>query len=317
MSKIWEITFTSFSGSSAVAYDNVGTQHLVNPNNITIVNPVQGFTFRPGVAFTLTDVRQYYDLVTPSAITNAYWVGSWTRRSFVVWGYFPDTTSGSFWDGNNGATIWASFQNLGDEIPDIGLYRSGAGKFVVAINDPSNNLPVLVPASGTATGWHLLIFTFDKTLPQSKFYIDKVLVASGSTAINTTTSKQMIGESATGREGSYQLGYVATYDHILSQAEINAIYDTFLIDAVVDPSFQSLSGVVYSLSGTTQSGSKVYAIYQPTDIMVSKYTTSGDGYYYLNLPYSGAYTVVASTSPQAGARATSIIATSSGVFPVT
>ena len=50
MSKIWEIDFTSFSGSSAL--DNVGTQDLtVVSGTIKKVQPLSQFNFRPGIEF--------------------------------------------------------------------------------------------------------------------------------------------------------------------------------------------------------------------------------------------------------------------------
>ena len=308
MSLIWEVDYTSFSGSSNIAYDNVGSQHLTTYTNLTKVSPAAGFTYRPGISTTVDGANDYYNIASGgSNTTKAWWSDSYSptsRRSFVCWVYFPSTsTEGSscVW-GDSAATTYA----------DEGINRTNR---VLSIT--LNNTTIFsytIPGDGFP-GWHSIIVTVDRTVPQSKLYVDGILRGtSSSVAATSSMTYRRIGQNNASQEQAMSLGYTATYDHILTSGEVTSIYNTGLVDRLLANPYQSCSGTIYGLSGLPVSGSTVYVIYDTNKQVVSTTTTTASGYYEVDLPYSGSYVLVSDAGLLDGVASVKVLATSSGVF---
>ena len=114
MSKIWEVDFTSFSGSSNVLYDMVGSNHLTVFNGtMNKQDPLIGFDNRRGVYFSVNGSAQKYVLYESGIIniTEARFTASYSYRSFVLWIRPVGLGSGtSYWEfvsgGRNG--VWGA-----------------------------------------------------------------------------------------------------------------------------------------------------------------------------------------------------------------
>ena len=126
----------------------------------------------------------------------------------------------------------------------------------------------------------------------------------------------MLGEGNTTGEETFQWGQLSTYDHILNQSEVTAIYNDFLRDDLIGGiPYQSVSGVIYDTNNAVvPSGFKAHLLRHDTTAIVDYYTTTGDGYYQLSIPASGNYTIITSSPPNAGGRAIPLNATTSGVY---
>lgn len=310
MVKIWEVNFTNFSGVSNVAFDEVGSQHLVTSSGIVKESPMPGFTYRPGILFSNNSTQQAYPLRT-AGITNACFAQAYNRRSFVMWIYLASAVNNAtFFDTGNAISFWGEWSGS--------TWNDGFGK---------NTSQIVVRVAGSefstgsasSAGWHLFILTVDKLLLSTNFYYDNSLIASTTNIPSNTpgTADCYLGDSLSTREGTYEIGLCSVYDHILTAQERQAIWDTFLKDQAVivgQTGFQSFSGTLYGSNGTPQSGAKHYLIYEPTGFIVSSGSTSSSGTYQIDLPYSGAYTAMFTNTPSAGSRSFPVIATATGVY---
>lgn len=321
MGKIWEVDFTRFSGSSAVAYDNIGSQDLTVPSNIVRVSgTVPGFNYRPGIYFSLDGIdTQSYNLQA-SNTSNAFWRHPDNTRSWNMWLYQVNSlSSNTWWDSGNAqdSYLWVSNLSLASN-SDNGFYAAGGGSSTYRCRFNSNALDSgFTPQSNS---WHMLTATLDRTNSTVKFYVDGVLRASASGAsympATGTSNEQCIGYRHLNDEGTFYLGLVQTYDHVLSSGEVSALYGTFLVDSVIGEStpYQTLSGYVFGTDGLPSSGATVYLLHQDTNNIEAMVTTSGDGYYEVIVPYSGSYTVISTLTPSGGARAVAMLATSGGLY---
>jgi hypothetical protein len=312
MSKIWEVDFTNFSGVSDVAYDNIGTEHLTVYTGIVRSNPLPEFTYRPGIAMNNNASVQNYDLKLSNA-TNAFWSTSYSQRSFVMWAYLTDLTDTGLWDDSFDTGIWSDFATSGDNSPREGFIRDNISSNIL-LNLNGTNLGQTTPVY--RPGWHLFVATVDKLAVQSRFYVDAVQVYSGSNLpSNTLGGQSLIGENKATGEGTYQLAYCATYNNILTQSDVTTIYDTFLKDNVTGSApYQTLTGTLYDLDGAALSGASAYLIHENTQSLVYYTTTGSGGNFTMDIPYSGSYTLVTTSTPSAGSRAIPVIATSGGVY---
>lgn len=308
MAKIWEVNFTNFSGVSNVAFDEVGNQDILTSSGIVKVPTLPNLNFRPGVAFTANASTQVFGLRSSGA-TNACFNVNFNRRSFVMWLYLPAAmNNGTFFDANE-TTFWGEWSGTG---VDAGIGKSTGGVLRARVGGGA-----AIDHTTLGVGWHLVILTVDKIGLESAFYVDNVLVGTNVNVSSNTagTFDCIIGDRDTTRENSFQIGLCSTYDHILTANERQAIYDTFLKDALnVGVAFQSFSGTLYGNNGLPESGATHYVIYQPTSQIVSSGQTDANGFYSIDLPFSGAYTTIFTSSPNPGSRSFPVIATSGGVF---
>lgn len=308
MALIWEIDFTSFSGMSDVALDNIGSQNLTQSSGIVKIPTVHGYTLRPGVAFTNNSVTQCYGVRSSSAL-NGCFNGSFLYRSFALWFYVGENTNNfTFWD-NTLVSLWAEWNGT---LGSAGFFNNG-GSLQYRYNTSSNHTIGVVGAN-----WHLLVSTCNKVTLESTLWLDGVLVNSSSAITDTAggTYDCIIGDRDATREGTWQVGLAQTYDHILSSGEIQAMYSSFLKDSVIgnsDP-YQSFSGTLYGLDGLTVSGAKHFSLYNPLNEIVHSGQTTDSGTFLVELPYSGEYSVLFTSTPSAGGRIVSAIANSGGVY---
>lgn len=317
MAKIWECDFTTFSGVSGVALENVGTQHLVSGTNINKVNPMATMSFRPGVSFIRnTTTAQNFNLTTSNA-TNALLRGSWTRRSFVLWVYNPQLfTNSSFWDSANASNVVLWGFQTGAGANDAGVFATGGSSSTMKVFMAQAQQADL----GNFTGWKNVVITVDRSIGQTKTYADGVLVAttsnlppSSTTSSSPPGTDETIGNKNTSSQGTFQIGYFATYDTVLTPAEITALYTTFLVDnAAGNTPFQTVSGTVFGVNGAAVSGATVYLLHEDSGTIQDKKTSSASGTYTLNIPIVGNYTVVATSSPNQGSRSYPMIVSSGG-----
>jgi len=319
MVKIWEVDFTRFSGSTAVAYDNIGSQDLVNPTNIVRNTALPDLTVRSGVTFSgKTGANaQFYLLQAAPPVNNAYWRTPAATRSWAIWYYqVAELNTNANWDSTGGGGyIWVSNSSDANTV-DNGFYAAGSpgaircgfgSQILDSFSDPGPN------------NWHLLAATLDRNINQVKFYVDGVRVASGTGATfmpaTGTGNEQCIGYRSTSRQGNFLLGQAMTFDHVLSDAEVQTMYNTFLVDSSAgnDP-YQTFSGTVFGLGGLPASGASIYLIHQDTGKIEFSTSSSGDGSYQVIVPYSGSYTLVSTLTPSGGSRSFPMSAISGGVF---
>lgn len=312
MSKIWEVDFTSFSGTSELAYDNVGTQHLLTYYNIEKVDPLPEFSYRPGITFSIgSSSARYYDLTTP-VDSNAFWrrSASYTSRSFVLWVYLPGGVPNSSYYDSAEVPLWVATTTTTTHTDGFLVYGGQTGTARLKINTN------VIDGGSLSAGWHLLVATIDVSGNISKFYIDGQYIGSYSGIPSATAATyEIIGQRATSAEGTFSLGYVATYDHILSLSEVVALYNTFLVDSISgDDPYQTFSGTVFGLDGEIVEGSKLYLINTDTDLLVSSDVSTESGIYSLVVPTSGNYVVISVDPPYGGSRSFPMIAASGGVY---
>lgn len=311
MTRIWQVEFISFSGSSTVAYDTVGTQHLVGPSNIVKTAPIGNFVTRSGVSFVRQGTVQYYDLNAAPAQTNAQFCASYTLRSYCMWIYLANINNSTYYWNTATGPVWNSASAATSIENGFGLYfLNGLLSISLYLNAASLcNTAIMAP------GWHLAVVTINKSIPESKFYVDGVLVWTGSTIPPNSNTTHRLGDGNATTEESFQLGLLSTYDHILNQSEVTAMYNDFLRDNLVgEIPYQTVSGIIYGTDGLPASGMKMYLLRHDISALVDFYTTIGDGYYALSIPASGNYTVIASNPPNTGGRAIPLNATVSGVY---
>jgi hypothetical protein len=309
MVKIWEIDFTNFSGTgNDEPQDNVGTGHL---NLVTgtpaKVSPLPQFNNRPGVRFEETQPHQGYQVDGSDADSVARFQGSYTptqQRSFVMWFYPHGVTESTAAH----QPIWLGRKSSGAFSSGFSVTTSGTFNFWADVHTERYE----TSAIGLNT-WHLAVMTVDRGSSETVYYFDGSPVYSGSTLPPLSLDNCWIGELGTTWEPEVSLGYVATYDHILSEASVSGIYSTFLIDSLSgdDPAF-TLSGTVRDSSGTSVSGAPLYLINVSDNQLYETSESSTSGTYSINVPYSGDYVLAtANVVPNIGARALSL--TASGV----
>ena len=137
MAKIWEVDFTSFSGSSNVLYDLVGSGHLTSySGTMNKQEPLIGFANRRGIYISLNSNAQTYYLYGTGVpnVSLARFSATYNYRSFVLWIRPVGINSGtSYWDYATGErdNIWGGI-NAADAIVGIGsagaelaLYKQG------------------------------------------------------------------------------------------------------------------------------------------------------------------------------------------------
>lgn len=315
MAKIWQVDFTTYSGSSDVLYDLVGTQHLAYVSGtLNKQSPVIGFNVRQGQLFGVNGIQQRYFIHDGGAInlTNARFTTTYNYRTFTMWIYPLNMGNASFWEGAGlNANIWGGAGIANDLYSGIGATDNGNTIIV-----RSNVSTILSHNMALSNDWHCITLTVDRLTPKVELFIDGYSVASTNTVFTTVATNEVIGDTGTSNEASYYLGECATYDTILSPSEILAIYDSGLKDLLTTSGvpYQSISGTAYGLDGLPVSGASVYLIYEPTNSIQNYTTTSGDGSYYLDLLYSGAYTLVTTLPPYSGSRAIPLVATSGSVY---
>ena len=304
MVKIWEVDFTSFSGTQP--QDNIGTQHLSSVVGAPpTLSTIGGLSNRPGVRFPLNNVLNRYDIVGSSAhnakFENDYFPTS--KRSFVMWCYKSDDsrdTSGEIWMDKNSFTRMNGFQILNDN-----SFRFRVG-----------GLSRYTTATQSGSGWHMLAITVDRTISETNIYYQGEWVASG-TYVPAASEGPFygagIGDFDSNTECNLDLGLCTTYDNVLSPASISGLYETFLIDSLAgeDPAFV-ISGTLYDPILTPISGAPIYLINVNDDEIYSKSVSASGGYYEIDIPFAGDYLLATTNfTVSSGARAVGL--TASGV----
>ena len=301
MAKIWEVDYTVFSGASNIALDNIAGNDLVNNTNIIQISTLPGFNFRGGVDFPNSGGTNYYGGNGTGLPSVARWRDPFTgtsKRSFVMWVYLQqEGTDGStyMWGGGSSSTF-----------PTDGFMRTNR---LVTLRRGGGSGPGQEIPSIEIPGWHSIISTVDRIGVDAKLYIDGSLVGStGGTFSSSPSSNSLIGHSNSGQESDMKLGYTATYDHVLTPTEVSGIHASFLSDTIVAQPIASLSGTVHGLQNQTISGADVFLVYNDSPFQLVDYsTTDFGGFYEIDVPYFGDFTLVSSHPPDVpGARAVSL-----------
>lgn len=300
MVKIWEVDFTVFSGS--YPQDNVGTQHLSTISGTPHRVLLPEFTVRSGVEFyTVTGTYDSYDLIAASATNARFSPTHYSKRSFVAWFYAYDLTSFR-------APIWGE-NSVNDNI--------GHG-----IQLETNNLVIRKDGSSVYTStsglianyWHNIVITIDKAANQMKMYLDGTERLTTTAPTTNYTSFAKIGDQrivSPARESTVALAYTATYDHVLSPAEITLIMDTGLLD-VSSPStypYATVSGIIFGIDYLPLAGAKVFAYNYNTLGIVASSTSTSSGVYTLNFESAGNYAIGVTKSGVVGGRVVQVTVT--------
>lgn len=289
MAKIWEIHYTTFSGTfNNEPQDTVGSGHLtVVGSQPVAIEPLPSFNVRRGVQFPRDGINQGYDYNSVDEAkfqTGAYGLSG--RRSFVMWMYKGGSgdTNGSLW--GEGDT---SFTRSGLKMQDAGLN--------LVIN---NNFIYDSSAGFGNSQWHCIVVTIDPfaspTSDRVKLFLNNVQVANTSALPTSAYGTPRIGDLSGSREANAIIGYTATYDHILNDAEIEQIYNSFLVDSndPVNFPYAEVSGKVFDAGGSPLGSADVIAFDSATDQIVASDTTTTGGDYTLQFESAGVFKVTAS-----------------------
>ncbi|RKZ82102.1 MAG: hypothetical protein DRQ39_11125, partial [Gammaproteobacteria bacterium] len=152
--------------------------------------------------------------------------------------------------------------------------------------------------------WHLLVITVDSFAPRTKAYLNKALIVDSSIIPTSNYSENIIGDWKGNRQCNCMLGYTATYDHILSQEEIDNIYESFLVDSnnPANFPFAEVSGRVFDHGGSPLDQADVIAFDSASDAIVAQDTTTSGGEYLLQFEAAGSFKVIASKTGVLGGR---------------
>lgn len=314
MSKIYEVDFTATGTNMIDSVSGISTPYVVT-NPVRIV-PLPGFNVRPG---------RYYNaaangttLPTPVGDTQLCRFKeipiTRSRKSFLMWLYTtgaaqPTTYESSIWADNSstlGATGWSQSTTSSGSLQ----FRTDSTVRGVVTPTGVMNKP----------GWHMITATIDTntTSGGTKVYYNKglYLTYSGypSSAASITETTIKLPGPTLHAEALFEVGLLTIYDHILSQTEINNLYDTFLPDTLSQTPFLiSVSGVVVGVNNTPISGAFVGVFNHDSRQLESLSDTDANGNYKAYFSTKGNYTMFSSHPPtNSGGRAIPVIVSSGG-----
>lgn len=312
MAKIWEVQYTTFSGTFGnEPQDTVGSGHLsVAGSAPSIIEPGPGFSTRRTVSIPNDGTIQAYDYGSvDEAKFGTSFYGPSGRRSFVMWMY----KQGS---GDSNGSLW------GDA--DSSFVRSGLKMEGSNLNIVMNNNFLYNDSAGFGSSqWHNIVVTVDPFASPSsdrvKVYLNNSLILNSSALPTTSYSIFRIGDLNGSREANCILGYTATYDHILSESEIENIYNSFLVDNNNPANFPyaEVSGRVFDVNGFPLDGAEVIAFDPASDQIVSQDVTTTGGDYTLQFESAGVFKVIASKPGIVGGRVVEAVVSGGGVSFVT
>jgi len=308
MAKLAEINFT-VTGTGNVPIDEI-TETTLNGSIVgsipTVINPLPTMSNRPGFRFFVDNVQEafQYDATAGEALKFSSAYLPTQKRSFVFWYYCHGASTH---DGGATNYMW------GGDANGFALHNDGV-KFI------RDGGTVYTAATGKNVGWHNVVTTIDRASNAYRCYLDSSLVYNDSTlpslAYSGSTYHMSFGHSATDRESDISLGYAATYDTILDDTTISGIYNDFIRDSAAgNEPLAVLSGIILDFYDAPASGVPFYLIKTSDDEIYHRGTTSGNGEYILDVPFSGHYVAVTTTlPPNIGARAISLEASTSGTI---
>lgn len=312
MAKIWEIHYTTFSGTfNDQPQDTVGSGHLTVAGSAPpLIEPGPSFNVRRAVDISNNGTLESYNYSTVDEAkfgTNFYGLSG--RRSFVMWMY----KKGS---GDTNGALW------GDA--DASFTRSGLKMEGSNLNLVINNNFIYNSSAGFGSSqWHNIIVTVDPFASPSsdrvKLYLNNALIANTSSLPTTSYSIFRIGDLTTSREANVILGYTATYDHVLNEQEVENIYNSFLVDSN-DPAnfpYAEVSGKVFDAGGFPLEGADVIAFDPATDSIVANDTTTVGGDYSLQFESAGVFKLTASKPGVLGGRVVEVTVSGGQVSFVT
>ena len=300
MIRLVELDFTRFSGG--VPIDNVSDTTLsgVTSGSPNLARVMPSFTFRPGAYFTVDNVVDSYTFsvstVGGESLKMSSTYSPTSKRSFVLWYYCYSTSH------DTGAInyIWGGDAN------------GFALTSVTGLQYIRDDAQVYATSSGTSVGWHNAVITIDRLNNEYRCYYNGDPVYND-TSIPSTTYNYLdatIGQLSTGAEADFGLGYIATYDSILSPVEISILYNNFLLDAKNPYPFTKMVGVVRDVDGATISGANVLLYDHVSHQTVDEAVSDSTGVYTVRFPSPGEYSIYSSKSGTAGGRAASLTVTS-------
>lgn len=291
MTKIFEVTFAQFDpGASNNAVDLIGGQNLNVNSGVNKLNPVNEFTFRPGVTFPFTD---YYALSNANN-SNAVFNGSYTKRTWVCWYYSLGVNWGS------AGILWAE-RNLTSTFYNGWSRNSALDPLTGRVND---TFQAQYPSTFIDTaGWKLAVMVSDKSLNQTRFFgrseddnFDSSVLNSVPSASESATT--WIGGSTAGNNFSaMNLGYIATYDEAFNSSQVDLVYEAFLRDSLqAEYAVAVISGIVYDLNVLPISGANVYLLNDDLNQLQGYTPADQNGNYLMYIPFFGDYTITSSNT---------------------
>jgi len=317
MVKIWEVDFTSFSGTYPV--DNIDNIPAVDVlGTVQSVTTLPDFSYRPGISLNANTTRDGYvfDRESEYVGCKGNYSGSYTTRSFICWFNLYDNAGTT---GNNGVTgLYCENGGVSGANTGLFLYKTSFDNHRIRFY-VNNTMVIEVPTGNIDLDtWHCAVLTVNKGTPIAKLYLDGVYINQTSTVPDNAYSggtdlETLLGLPVSFYEPPVKMGYIATYSEELSPTSISGIYDTFLVDSLAgdDPAFV-ISGTVYDTRDLPASGTSVYLINTSDNELADIQVTSSGGDYTTYIPFSGDYILVsANNTPSVGARALSL--TASGV----
>lgn len=308
MVKIWEIDFTKYRpDDNKIALDSVGSNDLTSYWSIERLYGLPGgLSNRPGVRFRNDNNVRNYGIPSPGRWNDSY--SPTGRRSFVFWFYTNGTGTdynGSIWGSTNdgtGAQFGLSTVN------NYLWYRYNSG------NAQFSSSQIF-----SSTSWHLVIVTVDRNNNEQRCYHNnslKISLNSVSNMFPTSANDHFLGNLVWDNQAGFDVGYIASYDHILDSSERTAIYNAFLNNSPAGESpIQTISGTVYDLNNLPVSGADIYLVRDNSSSqLIDLYTTTdANGHYRLDIDLAGNYILVSSNMPGQGSIAQPMIVTNSGI----
>ena len=126
--------------------------------------------------------------------------------------------------------------------PHLIFWSNGAG---ASLSRFESTTPIV---SGDLGNWVHMVVTVDVSVPSAKFYIDGDLkttntITTNATSMSNTTSKVHVGATiSAGTESAFLDGLmddVAIWDKIISQADVDSLFEDALVSALSNPMFFS------------------------------------------------------------------------------
>lgn len=299
MVKIFQLDFTQ----SGVAYvDTVSGVTGTLPSDVLRVNPLPGFSIRPGKYIYSTS---YIVLPTVAGDSHRCHIYDNLRfyKSFNMWIHTTGIVQ------NNGVVFGEQQSSAGNL---SGWYGTSNGRLTFNIN--TSSIGTVTPSGVMSTArWHMLTATINKTNNTTKVYYNGQLQLTYSGNVPTTVpGNSTFSKDRYGNEYFYNTGLFSIYDHILSQEEITNLYNTFLPDALVQAPVASLSGTVVGINEFPISGATVGVFSHASNQLESIITTTGDGRYLAYFSTVGNYTLFSTKPTITGGRAIPITVVSGG-----
>ena len=285
MSKVYECGFTS---SGTTQSDTVGGVDITLDGSAVYQTPLSGFSTRPG-----------WFIDTPSTVPHDnnevlyFRDTSRPQKTIILWFRI---TSG---DGNG------DLMSGGSTYSRDGLYGQG-GRLRFVWNGTTVMSTLFGVSEYSNNEWHMAVVQSDYINSEMHFYADGNYVNTYS-AYLPDNNTMLLGSP------NCEIGLLQVYDHLLTSGEISDLWNTGLIDALVQQPVATINGTVYGFDSTPISGAVVALFNHSKNDIDSTYNTTSGGAYNLYVPTVGEYSIYTSVPGRTGGRAVPMTVTSGGI----